>query len=335
MYIVDSYWLAVAMCFITMLCWGSWANTQKLATREWPFQLYYWDYCIGIVLLALIFGITIGSIGSEGRKLLDDLSQASFSSYRSAFVGGVLFNIANLLLVAAIDVAGMSVAFPIGIGLALVLGVLDNYILNPVGNPSVLFSGVIFVIIAILLNARAYNRLRSGDKTTSRKGILLSLAAGIMMGFFYGFVAQSMDTTNFADPAAGKFTPYSAVLIFSLGIFVSSFLWNTYFMYRPISGKPVTYNDYFKRGDTRLHIIGIFGGLIWCVGMCFSILAAEQAGPAISYGLGQGATMVAAFWGVFIWKEFEDAPAGTNTLINLMFLFFIAGLGLIIVAKVT
>jgi len=334
MFIVSTYPLAVFMCVITMLCWGSWANTQKLAAREWPFPLFYWDYCLGIVFFALLFGLTLGSFGEEGRSMIQDLSQASLQSYISAFIGGVIFNIANLLLVAAIDIAGMSVAFPVGIGLALVIGVVDNYIKNPVGNPWVLFTGVLLVAAAIIINAVAYRRLSTARQSTSTKGITLSLAAGVLMGFFYGFVAQSMDTTNFALPEVGKFTPYSAVFIFTIGIFLSSFLWNSYFMYRPVSGNRVKYADYFQKGDLRLHTIGILGGLIWCVGMSFSFIAAEQAGPAISYGLGQGATMVAAFWGVFIWKEFKEAPPGTNRLITLMFVFFILGLGVIIAANV-
>lgn len=323
------------MCFITMLCWGSWANTQKLATKSWPFPLFYWDYCIGIVALALLFGLTLGSMGESGRSFFIDLGQADSSAYQSAFIGGIVFNIANLLLVAAIDIAGMAVAFPIGIGLALVLGVFDNYRSDPSGyDPVLLFGGVALIAAAIIINAIAYRRLPDGKSSSSTKGILLSVAAGILMGFFYGFVADSMDTTNFASPAAGKFTPYSAVFIFSLGIFFSSFLWNSYFMYRPVSGEAVSYKDYFAKGDTKLHLVGILGGVIWCIGMSFSIIAAEQAGPAISYGLGQGATMVAAAWGVFVWKEFAEALKGTNPLIVAMFAAFIIGLALVIVAKV-
>jgi len=236
--------------------------------------------------------------------------------------------------VAAIDIAGMAVAFPVGIGLALVLGVLDNYLKNPKGEPVMLFSGVFLIAIAIVLNAIAYRKLPSSQGGASWKGIGLALAGGVLMGFFYGFVAQSMDTNSFSNPEIGKLAPYSAVFIFSLGILISSFLWNSYFMFRPISGKPTRYGDYFRSGNPKLHLVGILGGVIWCIGMSFSILAAEQAGPAISYGLGQGATMVAAFWGVFIWKEFKDAPREANLLLFFMFLFFIAGLGLIIFAKI-
>ena len=331
MVIINSYTVAVIMLLVTMLCWGSWANTQKLATKKWPFQLFYWDYTIGIVLLSLIFGITLGSIGEEGRSFWEDIGQASDRALGSAFLGGVVFNIANLLVVVAIDIAGMSVAFPIGIGLALVLGVLINYIAVPVGDPVLLFFGVAFVTLAIVFDAFAYRKL-SGGTSLSRRGIFISILAGILMGFFFRFVAAAT-IQDFTNPAPGLMTPYSSVFIFSLGVFVSNFLWNTIFMVKPVKGEPVKYVDYFKKGTPRLHFIGMLGGIIWCIGMAFSMIASEQAGFAISYGLGQGATMIAAAWGVFIWKEFADAPKGTNRLIFLMFLFFIVGLGMIIIAR--
>jgi glucose uptake protein len=331
MIVVHSYAWAVILAFITMLCWGSWANTQKMATKEWPFQLFYWDYAIGVLLLSLLLAFTAGSIGSGGRSFLADLSQAQTSSFVSAFLGGVVFNIANILLVAAIAIAGMAVAFPIGIGLALVLGVVTNYIATPLGNPVILFAGVGLVTLAIVLDALAYRKLPGSTSNSASKGILISLLAGFLMGFFYRFVAASM-ATDFMNPEPGKFTPYTASVIFALGLLISNFLWNTIFMYKPLAGSKATYSDYFRRGNLRLHLIGMLGGVIWSIGMTFNIIAAEQAGFAISYGLGQGATMIAALWGVFIWKEFKGAK-GVNGLLTAMFLFFFVGLGLIIIAR--
>lgn len=331
MLIVESYSVAVILLFITMLCWGSWANTQKLATQTWPFQLFYWDYILGIVILSFVFGITIGSTGEEGRSFFEDLNQASTRAMVSAFIGGVVFNIANLLLVAAIDIAGMAVAFPVGIGLALVLGVLVNYIAAPVGDPVLLFGGVILVTVAIVLDAVAYKRKSHGISVSTR-GLWLSVIAGVLMGFFFRFVAAAV-ATNFTNPQPGLMTPYSAVFVFSIGIFLSNFIWNTFFMYKPLKGEKVTYGEYFSKGSPKLHLIGILGGVIWCVGMSFSMIASEQAGFAISYGLGQGATMIAAAWGVFIWKEFDQAPKGTNKLINAMFVCFFIGLTCIIMAR--
>ena len=201
------------LCFITMFCWGSWANTQKLASKSWAFPLYYWDYSIGVILFSLIFGLSFGSFGENGRSFLDDLYQGSSTSFFNAFLGGVIFNIANLLIVAAISIAGMAVAFPIGIGIALVLGVIVNYIAAPIGNPVILFSGVAIVTIAIIIDAIAYKRLSISSKKTSTKGITISILGGILMGFFYRFVASSM-ITNFESPEPELLTPYSAVFVF-------------------------------------------------------------------------------------------------------------------------
>jgi len=331
MIIIQSYFVAVLMCVITMLCWGSWANTQKMASKKWAFQLFYWDYSLGVLILSLILAFTMGSSGEEGRGFIADLAQADGKAIGSALLGGAVFNIANLLIVVAINIAGMAVAFPIGIGLALVIGVVVNYVATPLGNPVVLFIGVILVVIAILLDAVAYRKHSGGGSSGTTKGIVISILGGILMGFFYRFVAASM-ATDFAVPEAGKLTPYTASVIFAFGLLISNFVWNTFFMYRPVSGEKATYRDYFRKGDSKLHLIGILGGAIWSLGMTFNIIAAEQAGFAISYGLGQGATLIAALWGVFIWKEFGKAE-GLKGLLVAMFLFFLLGLGMIIAAR--
>jgi glucose uptake protein len=332
MVIVHLYPLAVVMCFVTMLCWGSWANTQKLASKEWRFQLFYWDYAIGVLLLSLILAFTMGSIGSEGRGFIADLGQASGGAIGLALLGGVIFNLSNILLVAAIDIAGMAVAFPIGVGLALAIGVITNYVKVPIGNPVLLFLGVACIVIAIIVDALAYKKLPSQGQKTTAKGMIISIAAGVLMGFFYRFVVASM-ATDFANPEAGLMTPYTAVVLFSVGLLLSNFIWNSIVMVKPFVGDPVPFGDYFTKGNARLHLIGILGGIIWNIGMSFSIIASGVAGPSISYGLGQGATMVAAFWGVFIWKEFKEAPQGTNKLLTLMFAFYLIGLILIIVSR--
>lgn len=332
MFIIESYSTAVIFCIITMFCWGSWANTQKLASSTWRFELFYWDYVIGIMLMSLFFAFTMGSIGAGGRGFVADIQQADTQNIYAALWGGIIFNAANILLGAAIAIAGMSVAFPVGIGLALVIGVIVNYLDAPVGDGLLLFGGVGLIAVAILLNANAYRILSSGKGSVSNKGLILSIVAGSLMGLFYRYVASSM-FPDFSNPISGKLSPYTAVVFFSLGILLSNFIFNTILMKKPFVGTPVSYADYL-RGNLKTHLTGILGGVIWCVGMSFSIIASDKAGPAISYGLGQGATMVAAFWGVYIWKEFKELPPSKNWLINLMFVCFIVGLGLIIYSKV-
>lgn len=332
MFIVENYGLAIMLCVITMFCWGSWANTTKLTTKTWRFELFYWDYGFGILLTTLLLAFTLGSNGSEGRAFLEDIRQADVSNIISSFAGGVIFNLANILLVAAITIAGMSVAFPVGIGIALVLGVIVNYISNPQGNPLLIFGGVALIALAILLNARAYQKLQTNDAgKVSKKGLILSVVSGCLMGLFYKYVAGSM-VSNFNLPEAGKLTPYTALVIFAVGIVISSFLFNSIQMKRPFVGAPVSFPDYFK-GKTKDHLIGVLGGAIWSVGMSLSIIASGKAGPAISYGLGQGATVVAALWGIYVWKEFDKAPRGTKSILNIMLLLYIAGLVMIIFSK--
>ena len=332
MFILESYSLAVFFCIITMLCWGSWANTQKLAEKSWRFELFYWDYVIGILIMSLLFAFTLGSNGEQGRSFLYDLQQAEKSNITSALLGGVIFNLANILLIAAISIAGMSVAFPVGIGIALIWGVIDNYLKVPSGNPTLIFSGVILIAIGIVMNALAYKKLTGIEQKVSSKGLIISIIAGVLMAQFYGFVVDSM-IKDFTAPEAGKLTPYSSIVIFSIGILLSNFLFNTVLMRKPIQGTPVSYADYF-RGDFKSHLTGILGGIIWCIGMSFSIIASDKAGPAISYGLGQGAVLVAAIWGVFIWKEFKGAPKGTNSLLYVMFVCFFIGLSLLVYSKI-
>ena len=344
MFIVKSYLLAVILCVVTMMCWGSWGNTQKLAGKSWRYELFYWDYVIGILLFSLLVGFTFGSFGEEGRSFTADLAQLSLPTFGWILLGGIVFNLANILLSASISQAGMSVAFPVGVGLALVLGVVQNYILQAKGSATFLFLGVLLVVVAIIVNGFASGRIQRlrakkasmgaeayKGSSGSRKGIILAIVAGVLMSFFYSFVAKGMDLDNFESPAIGKATPYTAFFIFSVGIFLSNFLWGTIAMKHPVEGNPVGYADYFK-GAGSLHLVGLLGGIIWGLGTVLRYIAAGKAGAAISYALGQGAPMIAALWGVFVWKEFKGADAKTNGYLAIMFIFFIAGLAMIVFA---
>lgn len=331
MFIVSNYLLAVVFCFITMLCWGSWGNTQKMAAKSWRYELFYWDYVIGMVLFALLIAFTMGSFGSEGRPFLEDISQVSARNIGSIILGGVIFNASNILLSASTSIAGMAVAFPLGVGISLVLGTIVNYIGAPKGDPVTLFTGVALIVVAIICNGIASGKLQKEQKAGANKGIILAIVAGTLMAFFYRFVAAAMDLDNFAVPAAGKATPYTAIVIFSLGVLMSNFIFNTFVMKKPFVGTSVSYGEYFK-GSAKTHLVGMLGGAIWCLGTAFSYIASGKAGAAVSYALGQGAPMIAALWGVFIWKEFKGATKGVYALLGVMFCFFIAGLAFIIVS---
>lgn len=331
MILVQNYALAVFLCFIAMICWGSWQNTQNLIGKSWRFELYYWDFAIGILLFALLMAFTFGSIGNEGRSFIPDLQQADPKNLISAAVGGFIWNVGTLLLVAAISIAGMSVAFPIGGGIGWVLGILINYIGKPEGSPVFLFGGTAFIVLAIIMSMQSYKKLAANQKKPTFKGILLSFLAGLCIAFFYRFVASSL-ATDFTPEEAGKISSYTAVVFFSIGALVCTALVNPFFMAKPVAGKPVKMSEWFK-GSSRTHLLGMLGGAIWCIGNSVSFMSVGAASPAISYGLSNSAPVVAAVWGIFVWKEFREAPKGTNVLLTLMFLFYFIGLTLIVYSR--
>lgn len=364
MIIVHSYPIAVMLCILTMFCWGSWANTLKLEPRSYAFPLFYWDQAIGYLLLPLLVGLTFGSLGTEGRGLWQDLLQGNAASYAWAIFGGFVFNLANMLFMAALDIAGMAVAYPIAIGIALVEGVVVNYVAQPSGQPLLIFGGVAFILAAIILDALAYRNVQraasepgplamkaasagANNATSisvgsqqnsgqdykspagSRKGISLAISGGILMGLFYFLVQRSL-SLNFTDPTPGKFGPYAGVLVYCAGTFLSNILFNTYLMRHPTRGETVTYSDYFRSGTFKYHMIGVLGGVINGVGVTSNFVASKAASPAIAYGLGQGGTMIAAVWGIFVWKECKGASKGTQRMLAGMFVFFLAGLFLLV-----
>ncbi|MFP5226429.1 MAG: GRP family sugar transporter [Acidobacteriota bacterium] len=321
----QTYGIALLLMLVSMLCWGSWANTQKLTTG-YSFQLFYWDYVIGIVVASVLWGATLGSLHGGPTAFLPNLLGAGSSAIVYALIGGIVFNLANLLLVASIAIAGMAVAFPVGIGLALVVGVIFNYLVQPRGNPLLLFGGLVLVVIAIVVDAIAYRR-REPLHTASRRGVRLSIASGILMGLFYPFVAK-------AGVIAHPLGPYTVAFVFSLGVLLCAVPFNAWLMRRPITGDAPVALSAWRAAPARWHWWGILGGMIWCTGALSNFVASQThvVGPAISYAIGQGATMVSAAWGVFVWREFANAPAASRRLIPLMFLAFLGGLAAIAVA---
>jgi glucose uptake protein len=326
MFVVNQLSVAIVFCVITMLGWGSWANTQKLAGKDkWPFPLYYWDYSVGVFALSVLLTLTLGSLGTSGMSASANMAQAGSGPLVLAFLSGIIFNVSNILLVVAIDVAGMSVAFPVGVGLALVIGTVESYAQAPKGDAGLLSLGVALVVVAMIVSAIAYSRLPRTSGAGWIRGVVFAVIAGCLMGFFYPQLTKSISPGFNSRPIeSGLLTPYTALLLFGAGLLVSNLAVNTIFM----RAGGVTYSDYF-RGSIKLHSLGFLGGIIWMLALSLNVIAAGVAGPAISYALGQGATLVAAIWGVFIWKEFRNAPRGTNLLIAIMFFGYALGLALI------
>jgi glucose uptake protein len=340
MFYVTNYTFAVLLCVVCMFCWGSWGNTQKLAGKSWRYELFYWDYVIGLLVFSLVMGFTAGSAGEDPAWGFVANLKASFgANWLWPFMAGVVFNASNILLAAAIAVAGMSVAFPVGVGLALVGGTVFNYLQDGKGSLALIAVGLALIVASILCNARAFRIRQSAvggasDAAATRKGLVIAIVAGLLMMWFSPLVNKVVDMSFMqaaTAPAAGMMTPYAAFFVFAVGIFASNFLWNTIAMRRPVSGEPVSYAAYFK-GGFPIHLVGALGGAIWGLGTLLSFVSAGAAGKAISYALGQGATLVSALWGILIWHEFRGAPRAANALNLAMFVLFMAGLACLVVA---
>ncbi len=326
MFLPETYQAALFLMLLSMVCWGSWANTLKLCPR-YRFQHFYWDYAFGLFAGALFWGLTTGTMGHAEPTFAAAVLHAPPATILWAVCGGVIFNVANLLLVAAIDVAGLAVAFPVGIGLALVIGAVSSYLVSPAGNPLLLFGGVALVVVAIVTDAAAYRKREGSARAATTRGIVLSLVAGVLMGSFYPLVAHAIS----ARPASG---PYAIALFFAVGVLVSTVPANLLLMARPLDGKPPVDGADYWHAPLRWHVAGSLGGTVWCTGAVSNFVAsgAHLVGPAVSYSIGQGATMVSACWGVFVWHEFAGASKQARLLLFLMFVFFALGLGAVALA---
>ncbi len=352
MLIPGTYQVALLLMILSAVCWGSWANTQKLAGSKWRFELFYLDYTAGAFLFALLACFTIGSFHQADITFADSLIGLSFRKVSVAILAGMIFNLANVLLVAAISIAGLSVAFPVGIGLATIIGVVWSYFLNPQGNATMIGTGLVFLIVGIVVNARAYNmmalvrksqevtldpnaaapkRVRKTGKTksTAGKGITLSILCGLLMGCFYPLIEMARE---------GDFglSPYGVLFFFAIGLLFSSGLIIPFVMNFPVDGEPLGLGKYFQ-GTMKYHLLGLVGGALWMAGLTANVLASsvpktQNVGPAISYALGQGATLVSALWGVLVWKEFADTGARVRMQLVLMFIVFVIALALISLA---
>jgi glucose uptake protein len=320
MFTPHSQGIALLMMITSAICWGSWANTYK-GVKNYRFELFYWDYAVGIFLVSLILALTMGSNGNDASSFLNNVHSADTSNIVSTMVGGAIFNLANLLLVAAIDMAGLAIAFPVSIGIALVVGVISSYALQPKGNAVLLAGGVLCALVAVVLDGKAYGSLAIAGRVVSRKSIVICVVSGVLMGLWAPFVAHAMTNGN-------TLGPYSISVFLTLGALLSCAIWNIYFMKHPLVGEPVSFAGFFS-GPVSGHALGLLGGFIWGIGMVFNLVAASFTGVAISYAIGQSAPMVAALWGVLAWKEFEGAPDKAKMYLGLMFVFYCVGILLV------
>jgi glucose uptake protein len=330
MWIPAEYSQALLLLIVSMLCWGSWGNALKLM-EGCRFELFYWDYVFGTTLASLVLALTLGTFGASGPPFLDDLAAATTAGIAYGLAGGAVFNLSNILLTGAIEVAGLAVAFPVGVGLSIVIGVVLNYIITPKNDPILLFTGVLLIIVAILIDAAAFRKhLGASAKQSTSRGILLCIFSGIGLGFFYPLVAKSL-----AEPH--PMGPYAIGVVFMLGMLASNFVVNTLIMARPITDRPpLPLSSYFQM-PARWHLLGLLaGGFVWGTGTVLNFAASSSGlvGPATSFALGDGAVLISALWGILVWKEFKGATQQVKRLLLYMVLIFSLGLTLIALSPV-
>src|SRR5713226_7398713 len=293
-----TFGIALLMMITSAICWGSWANTH-MGVKNYRFELFYWDYAVGIFLISLVLAFTLGSTSNDAESFLNNVRAADRSNFIYTLAGGAIFNLANLLLVAAIDMVGLAIAFPVAIGIALVVGVVSSYALQPKGNLALLAAGVACAVVAVILDGKAYGSLASAGRSVSKKSIVTCVVSGVLMGLWAPFVTRAMTHGN-------PLGPYSVAVFLTLGALLSCLVWNAYFMKKPLVGEPVSFSGYFS-GPPSGHVLGLLGGFIWGLGMVFNLVAASFTGVAISYAIGQSAPMVAALWGILAWREFQGS----------------------------
>ncbi|MGA9626723.1 MAG: hypothetical protein WBL65_19110 [Bryobacteraceae bacterium] len=321
---------------LSLLCWGSWANSYKLAGK-WRYELYYFDFAAGVVVAAFLYAFTVGNLGYDGFSFMDDVMHSGKRQWLYGLMGGVIFNLGNMILMSAISVAGMAVAFPMGIGVATIVGTILAYVAKSTGNPALMFAGCALIAGAVAAAALAYRfhavlrheeLARAGKAASTRrpssiKGIVLALVSGLLIGSFFPLVDKARE----GELGLG---PYAVAAVFAVGVFISTFVFNVFLMNLPVEGEPLEVLDIFK-STPKQHLLGLAGGVVWCTGMVTSLAAASapaaaQVGTVEGCFLAEGFPLIAALWGILAWKELKGADLRVKTLAVCMFLLFVCGL---------
>ena len=325
----------IFLMVICMLCWGSWPVLYKLA-RKYRFELFYFDFAVGLGLTAIVCAFTVGSMGYDGFNFTDDMLNARKQAWLFAFLAATIFNFGNMLMMAAISVAGMAVACPLALGVAMVVGAWMSY-LGGTGSAGVLLGGTLLILLSAILNSSAYSLLkiqqhevlaRAGKTKSTRrpnsiKPIILASVGGLVMGTFAPLLLRAQDP----DIGVG---PYSLLVLFAMGVGVSTFVFNLFFMNLPVEGDPLEIGDYFKTNLTN-HLNGLVAGAVFGLGALASYLAGSpksdaHLGAPLTPLLAQASAIVAALWGLLVWKEFKGGDGRVKAFAAVMLVLFAGGL---------
>jgi glucose uptake protein len=340
----------MVLLIISMFCWGSWANTLKLAGK-WRFELYCFDFAFALMLFALIYALTTGNLGYDGFGFMDNVMNAGKREWASAAGGGVVFAFGNIMLMAAISAAGMALAFPLALGTALIIGAVLSWAASPGGNPLNLWAGGLLVVVAMVADASGYRALgrqrhealakagkaRSTRRPSGVKGIVLSLFGGLLLGA----TPMLLQKATVPDTGLG---PYAVWVFFGVGVLTTTLAVGMFLLNLSMQGEELSIAAYFK-STRRQHMLGWLGGAMWCTGAVASFVAiyantapgangglpagAAPVGPVPIYALAQSATLLAAIWGMLVWKEGKDGDFRVKAMMALTLVLFAGGVAMI------
>jgi len=302
---------------LSLVCLGSWANLYKLAGK-WRYELFYFDFAIGMALASLICAFTIGSLGFDGFNFIDDMMNAGKRQWMFGFVAAIIFNFGNMLLLGAVSVTGMAMAFPMAYGVALIVGAARSSASGSGAAPALVVGGCGLILVSIVFNAMAYSRFnilrheaaaRAGKAASTRrpsslKGIALSLVSGLVLGLYSPLFNRAQDP----DIGVG---PYAAAVIFSLAVISSTFVFNLFLMNLPVEGDPLEIVEYF-RGSLSRHALGLLGGILFAAGLITALVGGAPKGdthlapPAVGF-LTLPVPLLAGVWGLLVWREFRGS----------------------------
>jgi len=317
LYIPQTFSSALLLIVISMLCWGSWPNFSK-AVPAWRIEYFYLDYIIGGVFTAIVLAATMGSSGWMGCDFIRRLHEAGTREMVSAFLGGLVWSFGNILMVNAIAIAGLAVAFPVTSALGIILGVGIGYLAQPIGNPGWLLAAVIVLTAAAFTNAAAYRNLgQSSGSKSKTKGIVLSLAAGVLVGIFPPLVGRAISGPHALDS-------YNVSIFFTLGALLAALIALPILLAKPLVGTVGSARGYLQ-GKPIWHLAGLIAGTVWCIGTVANFVSAGVVGVAVSWGIGNGAPVIGALWGIFLWKEFKNGGSKAKSLIALSMALYLAG----------
>jgi glucose uptake protein len=335
---------------ISLLGWGLWIYFYK-ATKRIRFEYFAYDFTWGVVLAAVVAAFTLGSWDNKELTFQDTYLLAGLRKMAWAAVSGIVFNLANMLLLAATSVSRISVAFPIAFAVAWAGGSIQEYFLRSGVNPLLTFGGSAVLIVAAVLGFIGYKwfltdeahkaikaltadpraNVKAAPADTSARALVLAILAGL---FFIGFFSAIREAISGENGVPS----YGATLILAGGVFGSSIVFVPFFLNFPVRGKPLAVRQYLQL-ERRQHIAGIIGGIVWTAGLLaglvtFGLPASIMPAPTVSYLLSHAGPVLSALVGLVIFRELPEAPVKVHAVMGAMLVLMLVGMGMIAVAPV-